>query len=312
MRPEGDTRVPLSKPFSYPCLWPARFSAPKVDSIARRLKKIFESLPHLGYLGDSELDDYRYYENLIVEALHRIDEKAKTGRIVPIDSRDYPKVLKYPQGVARAGLYIGSFDPFQLTHLTIALRFLASAQSGCDVLIVVPEGSPNPSKPSKTDYAFRYQIMKHQVAGLFDPFILPLDIGSGADTIEIARRFIAMHSGMRLELTHLIGSDVLPLAARYIGIDMEIWKRQALQSGVDFSHRVHVARRSLRGSSAPHLRAIRKEGVPVTWERAIVGAPSSTDFRESRAVTLVLPTEGMREKLEILFRYNMNRTWSDR
>lgn len=296
----------------FPCLWPSRFSNPRVDGIARRLKKIFESLPHVGYFGPNELSDYRYYEGLIVEALHRIDEKAKAGRIIPIDSRDYPKVLRYPKGVAKAGLYIGSFDPFQLTHLTIALRLLASSASDCDVLIVVPEGSSNAAKPSKTDYAFRYQIMKLQIAGLFDPFILPLDLGSGADTIEIVRRFIAMHTGMKLELTHLIGSDVVPIAARYITLDLEVWRKQAAQSGVEFSHRVHVARRELKGKVASHLETIRKEGVPVVYERAIVGTPSSTDFREARAVTLVLPTEGIRDKLEILFRYNMNRTWSDR
>lgn len=294
----------------FPCLWPTRFSSPKVDLLARRLKRIFESLPHLGYLGREELADYAYYERTMAEALLAIDEKARAGLIRALDTREYPKILRYPDGVARLAVYIGSFDPFQLTHLTIALRLLASPANHSDMVIVVPEGSVNPDKPSKTDYAFRYQIAKMQLSGLFEPFILSLDIGSNADTIEIVRRLIAMHSGMRLELTHLIGSDALPLAAKYIDADLAVWRKQAALSGVDYQHSIHVTKREIKGRVAPDMAAIRARGVPLYLERRIVGTPSSTDFRENRVITLVLPTEAIRSKLEILFRYNMNRPWS--
>ncbi|MFA5851708.1 MAG: hypothetical protein WC820_03340 [Spirochaetales bacterium] len=306
---QGSSRSIASK---FPCLWPSKFSNQKVDLLARRLKKIFESLPHLGYLGPLELSDYSYYETLIVKALYDIDEKARRGDIQPLDTRDYPKIVRYPGGVARVAIYIGSFDPFQLTHLTIALRLLASPHNHSDIVIIVPEGSPNLGKPQKTDYAFRYQIAKMQLAGLFEPFILPLDIGANADTIEIVRRFIAMHTGMKLDLTHLIGSDVLSVASRFMEEDLSIWKRQAVQSGVEFMHSMHVARRELVGRNGLHLRHIRKLSVPVHFERSIVGTPSSTDFRENRAITLVLPTESIRDKLEIVFRYNMNQPWSIR
>jgi len=300
---QGDASV-------FPCLWPSKFSSPKVDILARRLKKIFESLPHLGYLGAPELLDYAYYEHIIVKALYDIDEKAKMGFIKPLDTRDYPKIVRYPNGIARVALYIGSFDPFQLTHLTIALRLLASPHNSSDIVIVVPEGSASPEKPKKTEYNFRYQIAKMQLAGLFEPFILPLDIGANADTIEIVRRFIAMHTGMKLELTHLIGSDVLPIAARFIEEDLKIWRKQAVQSGVDFSHSIHVARREAKGRIGSSLEHIRKMEVPVYFDRRVVGTPSSTDFRKNRAITLVLPTESIRDKLEIVFRYNMNQPWS--
>lgn len=312
MRPnEERERLPGSIRY-FPCLWPSKFSNSKVDQLAKRLKKIFESLPHLGYLGPSELKDYTYYEQLIVKALFDIDEKASRGDIQPLDTRDYPKILRYPNGIARVAMYIGSFDPFQLTHLTIALRLLASPNNHSDILIVVPEGSLNSGKPQKTDYPFRFQIAKMQLAGIFEPFIIPLDLGSNADTIEIVRRFIAMHTGMKLELTHLIGSDVLPVASRFMEEDLTIWRKQAALSGVEFDHSVHVARRTLKGEFAPYLDHIRKKGVPVQFERGIVGTPSSTDFRENRAITLVLPTESIRDKLEIVFRYNMNQPWSDR
>lgn len=294
----------------FPCLWPSRFSNAKVDVLAKRLKKIFESLPHLGYLGKGELRDYAYYEHHIVQALFDLDAKVSRGEILPLDTRDYPKIVRYPGGVARVALYIGSFDPFQLTHLTIALRLLASKNNRSDILIVVPEGAQNKDKPQKTDYSFRYQITKMQLAGLFEPFILPLDIGANADTIEIVRRFVAMHTGMRLELTHLIGSDVLSIATDYLAEDLRVWRRQASLSGVEFSHAIHVARRSVRGSCAAYFKRIRDMGVPVTMEKRVVGTPSSTDFRENRAITLVLPTEGIMDKLEVLFRYNLNQPWS--
>jgi len=308
-----DKKEPLpGSSYSFPCLWPSKFSNQKVDLLAKRLKKIFESLPHLGYIGPLELKDYSYYEHLIVQALYDIDEKARKGEMHPLDTRDYPKIVRYPNGVARVAMYIGSFDPFQLTHLTIALRLLASPHNGSDIMIVVPEGSSNPGKPQKTDYPFRFQIAKMQLAGLFEPFILPLDLGNDADTIEIIRRFIAMHTGMKLELTHLIGSDVLPIAARFIEEDLSVWRKQASLSGVEFSHSVYVARRNAKGESAPYLKQIRDQGIAVHFDRSVVGTPSSTDFRRNRAITLFLPTESIRDKLEIIFRYNMNQPWSIR
>jgi hypothetical protein len=306
----GDFQQTQNGSAIFPCLWPSKFSNPKVDILARRLKKIFESLPLLGYLGPPELLDYSYYEHMIVKALFDIDEKAKNGFITPLDTRDYPKIVRYPNGIARVALYIGSFDPFQLTHLTIALRLLASTHNNSDILIIVPEGSLSPDKPRKTDYSFRYQIARMQLAGLFEPFILPLDIGANADTIEIVRRFIAMHTGMKLELTHLIGSDVLPVASRFLEEDLNIWRKQAIQSGVDFGHSIHVTRRAAKGQCGPYLDHIRRMNVPVYFDRRIVGTPSSTDFRKNRAITLVLPTESIRDKLEIVFRYNMNQAWS--
>ncbi|MFZ2635003.1 MAG: hypothetical protein WAZ99_08160 [Rectinemataceae bacterium] len=290
--------------------WPARFGNKRVEAVAHRVKKVFSSLGTLGYLGAGELADYRYYEASIIEALVRIDQKAVSGALHPLDLRDYPKTLRYPEGVARVAVFIGSFDPFQMTHLTMALRFLASEKSRADLVVVVPEGSADPKKPRKTEYPFRYQILKLQLAGVFEPFILPLDIGAGADTIEIVRRFIALHAGTRLEMTHLFGSDVLSLAARFLDADLEVWRAEAQRSGVDFSLSSFVARRLRQGSLAVQLAAMRAKGIELHLDRKVIGAPSSTDFREERQVTLVLPTEAILDRLEILFRYNMNRPWS--
>jgi nicotinic acid mononucleotide adenylyltransferase len=291
-------------------IWPNKFIHPKVDLVGRRLKKTFESLAHLGYFGEGELEDYRYYENLISDALVGIDRKISAGSLVPIDTAQFPRIVRYPEGRARVAIYIGSFDPFQLTHLAIALRFLASEKSRSDIVIVIPEGVDDSRKPRKTDYSFRFQIEKMQLSSTLEPFVIPLDIGQNAGTIEIVRRFIALHSGMKLELTHLIGSDVLPLAARYIDEDLAIWRAEAAKSGVEYTHRVHVTRRAISGNLTTYLQHIRARNVETILDRHVVGTPSSTNFRNDRAITLVLPTQAMRDKLEILFRYNMNKTWS--
>jgi hypothetical protein len=44
-------------------------------------------------------------------------------------------------------------------------------------------------------------------------------------------------------------------------------------------------------------------------DRHIVGAPSSTDFRERGAFTIVFPTDDILSHLEVLFRYSLNRPW---
>lgn len=290
--------------------WPKHFSNPKVDALANRLKKIFDALPQYGYLGPEDLHDYRYHETIILNALSAINLKTEKGLLHPLDIRSYPKILRYPDGIARIAIYIGSFDPFQMTHLSIALRYLAWPTTQSDMVIVVPEDPGSSYKPDKTDYAFRFQIAKLQLADLFEPFILPLDIGSGADTIEIVRRFIALHAGMKLELTHLIGSDVLPLAAEFLEKDLAVWRQQASRSGVDYRHRIYIARRTKKGSLAPWIAMIRKHNIEVILDNTITASPSSTDFRKNRHLTLVLPTPAIKDKLEILFRYKMSQSWS--
>ncbi len=108
-RSEGQG-LSVHKDLGFPCLWPSKFSNSKVELLAKRLKKIFESLPHLGYLGPGELRDYAYYEQLIVQALFDIDTKASRGQIIPLDTKEnYPKIEDIQGGWARVALYIGSF-----------------------------------------------------------------------------------------------------------------------------------------------------------------------------------------------------------
>jgi len=290
--------------------WPSRFSHASVHTVARKLKKVFDQNAHMGYFTCAEIRDYSYYENLLIQGLDGIDRKMTRGLLVPMDLSQYPKTIPADRRKIRACIYIGSFDPFQLTHLTVAVRFLASEMSTSDFVIVVPEGSPDPAKPLKTEYAFRLSIARMQIEGILDPFIKVLDLGMQADTIEIVRRFIGMHSGLSLELTHLIGSDVLPIAAKYISEDMRIWKKEAQESGVDWRHCIHVVQRDEESAVKPYLDKIEAENVCVMLDPNIVATPSSTDFRTKQAFTIVLPTASIRDKMEIIFRYRMHKSWS--
>lgn len=301
---KGDRTLPCSRP-----LWPSRFAHTSVDAIARKLKKVFDQNSSTGYFSCEEIKEYSYYERMLIEGLAGIDRKIAQGSIRPALLADYPRNIHAFEGKIRPCIYIGSFDPFQLTHLTVAVRFLASELSSSDFVIIVPEGSPDPAKPLKTDYAFRLAISKMQIEGIFDPFIKVVDLGRQADTIEIVRRFIGMHSGLSLELTHLIGSDTLPIAARFISEDMRIWQKEARESGVAWSHCIHVVNRGDNLDLESYRQTIEAEGACMIFDPGIIPAPSSTDFRTRQAFTIVLPTPAMREKMEIIFRYRMHRNW---
>jgi hypothetical protein len=278
--------------------------------VARRLERIFDSLEGLSYLGAASLSDYNYFRGLFADSLERIDRKIRSGRLKPMDLRGFPQELRYPGLSARVGVFIGSFDPFQMTHLTAALRFLASDESEADLLFVVPEGSPDSRKPLKTDYRFRFETLRLQIAGVFEPFVLPLDIGEGADTIEVVNRLIGLHSGAKLRLTHLLGSDVLPMAARLLPEDLASWGEAARRSGAELDFSIHVVQREKRPPSKALLQTVRRLGVPIAVDHEVLGTPSSTAFRTQGAITLVLPTEALFSRLELLFRYGMHRPWT--
>ncbi|MDP3178474.1 MAG: hypothetical protein Q8M76_11270 [Spirochaetaceae bacterium] len=282
---------------------------PAIDKIARKLRRVFDSLEGLPYLGPREIKDFNYFRALFEESLIHIDRKVSSGRLHPLDLRGFPQDLRYPGFSARIGIFIGSFDPFQMTHLAMALRFLASDASEADVVFVVPEGSSDTRKPAKTEYRFRYEILRNQLAGILEPLVVHLDIGEGADTIEIVRRLIAMHRGAHLRLTHLIGSDVLPIALRFIPDDLEAWQSASSKHGVALDFSIHVARRDSKAPLRPLLEAVRRYGVRIVVDRRVIGTPSSTAFRADGAITVVLPTEAVLSRLELLFRYGMNKPW---
>jgi hypothetical protein len=286
-------------------------SSPSLRRIARRLDRVFDSLTRLPYLGKAELKDFNYFRSIFEDSLSRIDRKVRDGRLSPLDLRGFPQELRYPGLSARVGVFIGSFDPFQMTHLAMALRFLASDASEADALFIVPEGSADHRKPLKTDYRFRFEILKRQIAGIFEPLIAPLDIGEGADTIEIVRRLIGFHPGAALRLTHLLGSDALPMAVSLLPDDLEAWGEAAGAHSVDLDFSIHVLRRDKRSPLRPLLEAVRRLGVRMVVDRSVIGTPSSTAFRSEGAITLVLPTDAVLSRLELLFRYGLYRSWTD-
>lgn len=273
------------------------------------MRKVFDSLDSRPYLGEEERCEFRFYHAFFESELDRIGDKLREGRIRPLDLRGFPRTLNYPEGPARVGIFIGSFDPFQMTHLAAALRFMAAPNAEVDIVYVVPEGSVNPQKPNKSEYAFRYDLLSLQLHKVFRPLILPLDIGGGRDTIGIVNSLIDLHAGRGLKLTHLIGSDTLPVATRFLPEDLEIWNARAAEKGVALDHGIHVHRRDALDALEPYGATIQSLGVRFTVDDKVMGSPSSTDFRASRHITIVFPTDEVLSRLELLFRYGMNRSW---
>lgn len=288
---------------------PPRFYSPVVDHVARRMRRVFASLDARPYLGDAERLEFRHYLALFEDFLSRIDAKVSAGSLRPLDLKGFPQVLNYPGYVARVGIFIGSFDPFQMTHLAAALRFLASPASDSDLVFVVPEGSENPQKPKKSEYQFRYELLRLQLEKVFSPLVVPLDLGSGVDTIGIVERLIDLHPGARLELTHVLGSDSLPVAASFLELDLEAWKARAALRRVDLDHGLFVALREATDPVDAYEAEVRALGCRYAVDDRILASPSSTDFRASRHVTIVFPTDEVLSRLELLFRYGMNQSW---
>jgi hypothetical protein len=292
------------KPNAYP-----KPRSPAVRAAMEKTRRVFERLDSYSYLSADDRKDFLWFRELYLEALHTIDGRIAGGEISPLDLQDFPRSFNFPDYTIHAAIFAGSFDPFQMTHLALALRFLSCPETKASVVFIVPEGHANPSKPLKSDYDYRLELLRMQVADVFYPLIVPLDIGRGADTIGIVSRFIDLFPCGKVSITHILGSDSLPMAATLLPKDLEIWRAEAKAKNVDFSYDSFVLKRNVGEPVEPHIETLRRLGIPVCLDTRQLEAPSSTDFRKNNAFSIVFPTKAIIGHLEALFRYGLNRTW---
>ncbi|HSV56703.1 MAG TPA: hypothetical protein VLH39_06290 [Magnetospirillaceae bacterium] len=277
--------------------------------ILARVRGVFGSLDSYSCLDQRDRQEFSYYQALYEDAILSIDERIARKALEPVDLRGFPQILSFPHYDIRAALFIGSFDPFQMTHLAAALRYLASAEASAPVVFVVAEGHDSLDKPRRSEYHYRQQLVRWQIEPVFQPLLYPLDIGEGADTIEIVRRFISRFPGASVRVTHLVGSDVLPYAIRMLPADMEAWETEARFQGVNFNYDLFVLQRGPDESWKASARDAEAAGVKVRWDGRNIGTPSSTDFRSNQAFSIVFPTRTVMRHVEVLFRYDLNKPW---
>lgn len=280
-----------------------------VARIERSVEKTFRNLERYPFLAPDDRRQFLRYRLMFLESLELIDRKIAEGRLTPLDLRGFPDRSPFPGGTVRAGLFIGSFDPFQMTHLATALRFLASPECGADILFVVPEGAGNPQKPKLSEYGYRMELIRRQLRRTFAPLIVPLDIGAGRNTVGIIEEFIGRFPGTRMSVTHLLGSDVLVWVHPLFREDLAIWNRAAGRAGVEFSYRLFVIKRCPEEAFLGIASRLRSEGLPVSIELEPLGTPSSTDFRDHHTLTIIFPTDEIMKHMEFAFRYRMQRDW---
>lgn len=281
----------------------------EIRRILGKVRSVFGNLDTYSCLDQRDRREFSYYQDLYEEALLAIDQKIQNRTLEPVDLQDYPQVLAFPRYDIRAALFIGSFDPFQMTHLAAALRYLASPEASAPLVFIVPEGHDNPDKPRRSEYAYRSQMIRWQIEGVFQPLIYPLDIGEGADTIEIVRRFISRFPGARVHITHLVGSDVLPYALKWMPKDMEVWEAEAKFQGVTFQYDIFAIQRGGDEGWKKAAGDAWAKGVSVRYDDRSIGTPSSTDFRSKQAFSIVFPTKAVMRHVEVLFRYDLNKPW---
>lgn len=308
------------------------FTTSAARRTARRIEEVFSSLEHLPFLRSKDRREFRYFRRLFLGSCREIDQKVEAGDLHPWSKHAVETLVaaaaeRFPRGkfgaeqtaaasclavpgkVLRVGIFIGSFDPFQMTHLETALRFLGRGTRPADIVLVVPEGSYSKLKPGRSDYGYRFDILQRQAAEAFRPFIVPLDIGEGQDTIGVVRRLLSLFRDRKLVLTHVLGSDVFPLAVNWYPTDLDAWKPTAVKQNVDLDFGAFVVKRDKNDKIADHANAARALGIPVQIDLKPIGTPSSTALRERGIFTIVFPTEAVLEKLEVVFRYGMHRHW---
>ena len=313
-----------------------RYISKPARRVARRIDDVFGSLEHVPFFRKEDKSEFRYFRRLFLSACESIDRRITEGDLKPWSKGEiatliqaaqdrYPRKAKNPAGKSslkvpprcqllsrrhvRIGIFIGSFDPFQMTHLETALRFLARGKRGADLVLVVPEGAYSSNKPGRSDYGYRYDLLERQVLDAFRPFIVPLDIGEGQDTIGIISRLIGLFSGYPVVLTHILGSDAFPLAAKWYPADLEAWRPEARKHQVAFDFGSFVVKRHKEENIREPVTRCRSQGVPVQVDPKPIGTPSSTALRDHGVFTIIFPTEQVIEKLEVVFRYGMHRHW---
>ena len=313
------------------------FNTSAVRRVARRIDEVFSSLELLPFLRPRDRREFRYFRRIFRASCLEIDKRVERGDLHPwakhsvetlvaeaterfprgkagTEQAGAPRCVAIPGEIFRVGVFIGSFDPFQMTHLETALRFLGRGERPADIVLIIPEGSyrPNPDfdlKPGRSDYGYRFDILQRQAAEAFRPFLVPLDIGQGQDTIGIVKRLLSLFRDRKLVLTHVLGSDVFPLAVRWYPADLEAWLPTARKQDVTLDFGAFVVKRDKTDKIAETARQARALGIPVQVDTKPIGTPSSTALRERGIFTIVFPTEEVLEKLEVVFRYGMHRHW---
>lgn len=71
-----------------------------------------------------------------------------------------------------------------------------------------------------------------------------------------------------------------------------------------------VIRRHGGGDPGPQLETLRSLGIEAYLDDEALETPSSTDFRERNAFSIVFPTDEIVRHLEVVFRYNLNKPWA--
>lgn len=284
-----------------------------IQTISSKVHRCFQSLEELAYLTPIDRKDFYWFRCIYQDALEHIDTRLETGSLTPLDLYNFPTKCCFPYSTCNAAIFTGSFDPFQMTHLAFILKFLAHDQSNTGTVFVIPEGAHNPLKPHRSNYEYRYKLMSLQLKNIFYPLIYPLDIGKDADTITIWKRFIELIPCRVFKLTHLIGTDVLPYAIKMLPEDLAIWNEEAQKKQAEFTYRAYILQRNESYEDIrPLLKQLDAMQIAYQFDDKPLRSPSSTDFRSNNVFSIVFPTKEMLSHMEIVFRYGLHRSWTER
>jgi len=202
--------------------------------VSRRLADIFNKLdgdiylPESAATGEIRRRVRRDLMNTALEAKDRSEadtlsqvaveiDKALAAIQIHLDSREIDPQLsvrvdpdalavKASQRPVKLGFYPIAADPFQWGHLIIALR--AMGELGLDQVVFVLQGDDPIRKPTMTPAEVRHP-MGQEVIDIFAPFFSYSSIARGTsfDGETNIFRFMALNSGVPMEVWYMVGDD---------------------------------------------------------------------------------------------------------
>lgn len=194
----------------------------RLDLIRGNVQNVFEELrtnSEFNFLSSADIAEISQFKDTIIDLLSEIQTKVLNGKMRPwidFDISDSSSSTSPLTGAAgekvHLAIFPGTFDPFHMGHLVAMLKHLADPNNTSDFVVTIPnsdrEVKANPSDPYKNPFSWRYRLMM-EVLKDFHPIIRLSDIGKSYRTREYFIRLLNKNIHHKIEITHVMGSDVL-------------------------------------------------------------------------------------------------------